>query len=251
MKSGRAMLGRRRSRWKTRTRDPWLQRPLGLAALERLSTPQRIARLIRGRIIGGDVRPGRRLEPMRVLASDLGVSLPSVREAIAQLRGEGLVEVRHGVGCFVSRRPRRARVLRASVRDAARHEAAEMRLTTDPAVARAAARRATPATLRELVSAMFEREAASRSRNPAAYVEADHAFHLALARAARGPLAIAAHRMTVPLLGPMARATAARDTDDLHLSMLHRSLVDAVERGREHRAARAARLIAWHETRPP
>lgn len=126
-----------------------------------------------------------------------------------------------------------------------------MRVTIDPAVARAAARRASPAALRELVSAMFEREAASRSRNPAAYVEAEHAFHLALARAARGPLAIAAHRMTVPLLGSMARATAARDTDDSHLAELHRSLVDAVERGREHRAARAARLIAWHETRPP
>jgi DNA-binding GntR family transcriptional regulator len=126
-----------------------------------------------------------------------------------------------------------------------------MRLTVDPAVARAAARRATAASLRELVSAMFEREAALRSRNPAAYFEAEQAFHLALARAARGPLGIALHTMTAPLLGPMARATAARDADDQHLSELHRTLVDAVERGREHRAARAARLIAWHETRPP
>jgi DNA-binding FadR family transcriptional regulator len=207
--------------------------------------------MIRGRILAGAVQPGRRLEPMRVLASDLGVSLPSVREAIAQLRGEGLVEVRHGIGCYVARRPRAARALRASVRQAARREAAEMRLTVDPAVARAAARRATAPALRELVSAMFEREAALRSDNAAAYVEAERAFHLALARAARGSMGIAFHRMMATLLGPTARATAARDASDPHLSELHRALVDAVERGREHRAARAARLIAWHETRPP
>jgi DNA-binding FadR family transcriptional regulator len=187
---------------------------------------------------------------MRMLAAECGVSLPSIREAIAQLRGEGMVDVRHGVGCFVVRRARVARTLKAATRRATRAEIAELRVVIDPAVARIAAKRRTPAGVRELLSATWEREAARRSGDPDAYVDADLEFHARLAAAARGPVGVAAHRLAGVVLRPHLRASAAEMASDDRLAGLHRALADAVADRRPMRAVRAARAIAAIETQP-
>jgi len=54
----------------------------------------------------GDFRPGERLPAERDLAEQLGVSRPSVREALIALEVEGIVEVRGGSGVFVLDRAR-------------------------------------------------------------------------------------------------------------------------------------------------
>jgi DNA-binding FadR family transcriptional regulator len=188
---------------------------------------------------------------MRHLAIELGISLPTVREAMAQLHGEGLIEVRHGIGCFVVRRPRAARTLKATTRRAARREIGEMRAVIDPAVAGIAARRGTPTRVADLVSATWEREAARRSGDPEAFVDADVVFHRCVAAAARGPIGIAAQRLASIVLRPDLRARAAEHAHDDRLAELHRRLADAIGQGRALRAVRAARAIAWIETRPP
>jgi DNA-binding FadR family transcriptional regulator len=188
---------------------------------------------------------------MRTLAAELGISLPSVREAIAQLRGEGLVDVRHGIGCFVVRRVRVARSLKAATRRAARREVADLRVVVEPAVAGIAAQRRTPAGVRELLGATWEREAARRSGDPEKYVDADIEFHARVAAAARGPIGVAAHRLASMALRPTLQANAAELASDDRLAALHRALADAVADGRPLRAVRAARAVAWIETRPP
>lgn len=53
-----------------------------------------------------DLQPGDRLPPERELASHLGVSRASVRQALVVLEVQGLVEVRHGEGAILrERRP--------------------------------------------------------------------------------------------------------------------------------------------------
>jgi GntR family transcriptional repressor for pyruvate dehydrogenase complex len=202
-------------------------------------------------ILVGDLRPGERLAPMRALATEFGISLPSVREAVAQLRGEGLVEVRHGIGCFVVRRPRIARALKAATRRAARREVAELRVVVEPAVAGIAARRRTSAGVRDLLGATWEREAARRSGDPRTYVDADLDFHARVAAAARGPIGVAAHRLAGETLRPVMEANAAALAGDDRLAALHRMLADAVADGRPMRAVRAARAIVLIETQPP
>ena len=250
MERGLAEKRRKRRSWTRPRPEGWADRPLNLATMERGTLVLRAADLIRGRILAGDVAPGRRLEPMRRLAAELGVSLPSVREAIAQLRGEGLVEVRHGVGCFVTRRPHVARSLRAAVRRSTRREMGEMRVVVDPAVASAAARHATRGRAANLLSAQWELEAARRSGSPEAYVDADLEFHVCVARAAGGQVAVATQRLAAAVLRPVLRARASGLADDGELANLHRTLADAIEGGRPHRAARAARAIALRETVP-
>jgi len=62
---------------------------------------RQIADQIRRLIQSGEFRPGARLPPERDLARQLGVSRPSVREAVIALEVEGLVEVRIGSGIYV------------------------------------------------------------------------------------------------------------------------------------------------------
>jgi DNA-binding FadR family transcriptional regulator len=62
---------------------------------------RQIAEQIRTLIRSGEYPPGVRLPPERDLAKQLGVSRPSVREALIALEVEGRVEVRIGSGIYV------------------------------------------------------------------------------------------------------------------------------------------------------
>ncbi len=62
---------------------------------------RQIADQIRALIKSGEYSAGSRLPPERDLAKQLGVSRPSVREALIALEVEGLVEVRIGSGIYV------------------------------------------------------------------------------------------------------------------------------------------------------
>jgi DNA-binding FadR family transcriptional regulator len=73
--------------------------------LQTLEPPQRLYRQIadqvRSLIAAGEFQPGSRLPAARDLAVQLGVSRPSVREALIALEVEGRVEVRVGSGVYV------------------------------------------------------------------------------------------------------------------------------------------------------
>jgi GntR family transcriptional regulator len=80
----------------------------------------RIADTLRAEIQAGQPEPGERLPAETALLERFGVSLPTLRQAIAVLRTEGLVEARHGVGTFVKvsrRRQRRSRSRYGRARD--------------------------------------------------------------------------------------------------------------------------------------
>src|SRR5258708_16903707 len=58
-------------------------------------------------IISQRIAPGARLPTEQEMMAGFGVSRTVVREAVAALRSEGLVETRQGVGAFVSRHVQR------------------------------------------------------------------------------------------------------------------------------------------------
>ncbi|WP_353805629.1 GntR family transcriptional regulator [Pseudomonas sp.] len=63
---------------------------------------QQIADQIRELIDGGEFVPGTRLPAERELAQKLGVSRPSLREALIALEIDNTVEIRMGSGVYVS-----------------------------------------------------------------------------------------------------------------------------------------------------
>jgi GntR family transcriptional repressor for pyruvate dehydrogenase complex len=64
--------------------------------------PGRIAEEITREINDSKLQPGDRLPTEHLLAKNFGVSRSVIREAIAQLRNEGYVETKQGVGAFVT-----------------------------------------------------------------------------------------------------------------------------------------------------
>ncbi|HEU4655977.1 MAG TPA: FadR/GntR family transcriptional regulator [Capillimicrobium sp.] len=67
-----------------------------------MSRTQQVRDQLQAAIDRGDYAPGDRLPSERELVELLGVSRVSVREAIRSLEALGVVEVRHGRGCFVA-----------------------------------------------------------------------------------------------------------------------------------------------------
>lgn len=84
---------------------------------------QTIADELRAAIHRGDYHPGDALPSESQLRTTYDVSRPTVRHAVAMLRSEGLIDVEHGRGAFVRRRPliqRHARNRHAHARAAQR-----------------------------------------------------------------------------------------------------------------------------------
>lgn len=70
-----------------------------------------IADLLRNDVLQGHYQPGQALPGEAFLASEYATSRPTIRKAIAQLVGEGLLTVSHGRGTFVRPTPDRRLIL--------------------------------------------------------------------------------------------------------------------------------------------
>ncbi|MDP9798727.1 mutator protein MutT [Catenuloplanes nepalensis] len=66
---------------------------------------RQLAGVLRDRIACGNLPPGRRLPSEKDLHDEFGLARETVRRALAVLRHEGLIEVRHGHGTFVVEAP--------------------------------------------------------------------------------------------------------------------------------------------------
>ena len=72
-----------------------------LKAIQSKRLFEQVAEQIKTLISSGEFKEGSKLPPERDLALQLGVSRPTVREAMIALELLGLVEVRVGAGIFV------------------------------------------------------------------------------------------------------------------------------------------------------
>jgi GntR family transcriptional repressor for pyruvate dehydrogenase complex len=72
--------------------------------------PHRVATVLSKDVESGHLFPGSRLPTEQQLADRFGVSRNVVREAIAQLRADGIIEARQGVGAFVLAPEQRAAI---------------------------------------------------------------------------------------------------------------------------------------------
>jgi DNA-binding FadR family transcriptional regulator len=142
-----------------------------------------VALLVRD-IEGGVLEPGSRLPTEQQLSTRLGVSRNVIREAIAQLRADGLVEARQGVGAFVLAPEQRAaiRIDRQTLQEAGNIERLfELRSILETEAARLAATRHTSDQL-AAIKAHLERMGGEEKWEDGS-IDADLAFHREVARA--------------------------------------------------------------------
>jgi GntR family transcriptional repressor for pyruvate dehydrogenase complex len=155
-------------------------------ALDRRSLAHDAAEHLRELIGSGALQPGDKLPPERSLATRLGVSRPTLREAVRGLVIMGLLETRHGAGTYVVRPDApdgNALTVTIDLQGAPIEELFEIRLLLEPSVTERAAARCTEAELAEL-HAILERMDAAVA-DPAVFIVADAEFHRVIHVAAR------------------------------------------------------------------
>jgi DNA-binding FadR family transcriptional regulator len=128
----------------------------------------------------GEFPPGARLPSERELAVQLGVSRPSVREALIALEVEGKVEVRVGAGIFVAA-ARPVAVTNPTTEGQGPFELLRARWLIEGEIAMEAARGARPEELAVVRDAVAEMQRRQRHGHNAD--EADRNFHLGIAKA--------------------------------------------------------------------
>jgi GntR family transcriptional repressor for pyruvate dehydrogenase complex len=201
---------------------------------------RQIAAQLSSLIAAGEFAEGQRLPSERDLAEQLGVSRPSVREALIALEVQGKVEVRVGAGIFVARaRP-------VAVPDPLREgqgpfDLLRARWLIEGESAAEAARNASAqdlAVVRAAVDDMGRHQRRTRDTDAA-----DRAFHIGIASAAHNSTLVSVvtdlwdqgrgaiwRRMEDHFQTPALRAAVLRD---------HRAVLDALV-ARDSRAARKA-----------
>ena len=172
-----------------------LQGCLGMGRADRRSALSAASSVLRGcprrspacsarRSWKGELKPGDRLPTEFRLSESYGVSRTVIREAVARLRSDGVVETRHGIGAFVVE-PRHGSALRIDPESLAdKHRFAqlfEVRALLEIEAAAIAAVRRTPDQLDAILSAHRRLEQARGGSG--AMVEADLDFHRAVGRA--------------------------------------------------------------------
>lgn len=163
-----------------------------LQAVEPQRLYRQIAQRIRAAIDAGDYRAGSRLPAERELAQQLGVSRPSLREALIALEVEGLIEVRTGSGIYVTGGPGAGSLPVAhddpavfpqadSPKEWGPLEVLRARQVFEVEIAAMAATRARRVDLQAIDAALEQmRDQAAAGRAPR---HGDEAFHLAVAKA--------------------------------------------------------------------
>jgi GntR family transcriptional repressor for pyruvate dehydrogenase complex len=201
---------------------------------------RQIAAQLSNLIATGEFPEGARLPSERDLAEQMGVSRPSVREALIALEVEGKVEVRVGAGIFVAR-ARPALVLDPRSEGQGPFDLLRARWLIEGETAAEAARNADAKDLAAIRAAV---QAMGRPRQSARDVDAaDRAFHVGIATAAHNSTLVSVvtdlwdlgrgaiwKRMEDHFQTPALRGAVLRD---------HRTVLAALE-AKDSRAARRA-----------
>ena len=200
-----------------------------------------IARRLVEYILSDQVEPGERMPSERQLAEAFGVGRSAMREALKALTLLGLIEVRHGDGTYL--RQADSALLPNVIEwglllgEQRTLDLVEARQKIEAVVAGLAARRRDEADVAELQRLLERMDA--MSANPGGFVEADVAFHLRLAEAARNTaLRDILSGVQALLRVWISRVIAAADSTDVSYQE-HVPIVVAVAAGDEPGAVAA------------
>jgi len=192
-----------------------------------------------------DYPVGSKLPSEFELAELMGVSRPSIREALSALQAMQIIESRPGSGNYILRKPSssdESDTVHLIESEAGCLEVMEARGVLEPPIVALVARKASAEVLARLKGFIDEMREQAAQDNFDAYFEADKKFHLELADAAGNALVKSA---LTPLLDTMdqrvyrefTRHYYLKNVDDLqNVVDLHNEILCAIEANNEEMA---------------
>ncbi len=209
-----------------------------------------VAEQLMGLIRQGVLPVGGRLPSEKTLAERMGVSRPSVREALAALEAVGVVDARPGRGSFVHRLPSedggKEPLVLLETEECCR-EIIEARDALEPPTAALAARMRSPQDLSVLRSIHTQMQKLAREQDFDHYITQDKAYHRALVQATHNSLL---EQILIPLVETMDQRIYREFTRNHYVRTpqawsrivdVHDKILTAVSRGDGTGAARAMR----------
>nr|WP_315429277.1 FadR/GntR family transcriptional regulator [uncultured Albidiferax sp.] len=209
------------------------------------SLPDRIYAHVVESILRGDFAPSNKLPTEGALASQFGVSRPTVREALARLRSDGIIDSKRGAGSTVIRAPGSPVVVATPIKslaDIERYYAFRSCIEMGAAAGAAEFRDAADLeALREAFDALSTAMEAGKSG-----ADEDVRFHLAIARASHNPFFVASIDTSVaPIRQFIELARNATDKKSMErvraTQAEHQAIVEAIARRSPADAAEAIR----------
>ena len=210
------------------------------------SLPDRIYARVVEAILRGDFAPHNKLPTEEALSAQFGVSRPTVREALARLRSDGIIDSRRGAGSTVIRAPGTPVVVATPVKslaDIERYYA--FRSCVEMGAAAGAAEFRDADDLEALQQAFEALNTAMEGGESGA--DEDVRFHLAIARASHNPFFVTTIDTTVAPIRQFIEL-ARNATDKKSLARVrttqaeHQAIVDAIVRRSPGDAAEAIRI---------
>ncbi|WP_067571038.1 FadR/GntR family transcriptional regulator [Nocardia acidivorans] len=168
-----------------------------MSQVQRHPLAAQAAEVLLERLRAGEWELGHRLPGETTLAAQLGVGRSTLREAIRELAGKGVLESRQGAGVFVTALEV-AEDWNAVLRRSDIAAVIEARTAIEAEAAALAADRRTPADLRNILRALTARAEAGDSVE--ALVDADTAFHRTVIVAAHNDILLEMFNAFVPRL---------------------------------------------------
>lgn len=207
---------------------------------DRPSASERAIRRIQEMLVDGRLHAGERIPSERSLSHALGVSRPTMREAIRALVAMNILETRRGSGTYVTslRMADLVRPLRfaVAISTTGLAELWEVRLILEPEAAAAAARNATPDELATIEAEVgLTREHLSHAR----WSEVDLDVHTRIVEASHNSLLLNIHE-SLRALSIESRAVTARSARVRALGARDHERIAAALRARDAEAAREA-----------
>lgn len=226
------------------------KKPLAVKRSRREPAVNLAARLLASRIVSKAFPEGGRLPVEAELAASLGVGRSTVREAVKILTSKGLLAVAPKRGTVV--RPTcdwnqldpellKIRLQHAGEREDFLTHLAEIRDMFEPVAADLAARRRTDADVALIYRALdWMREASPETEDA---VDADIAFHEAIATASHNPLMRQLARTLEPALRHSFHDAAFMPAAYVANIALHQDIADAIARQSPQKASAACRRL--------
>ncbi|WP_052867794.1 FadR/GntR family transcriptional regulator [Streptomyces niger] len=195
-----------------------------------------------GLIAAGEWAVGTKIPAEPVLVEQLDVGRNTVREAVRALVHTGMLEPRQGDGTYVRASSDFGAAVQRRLRRSCELEAYEVRASLERDAARYAALRRTEEDVAALRAALADRDGAWRAGDTAAFIEADIAFHRAVAAAAHNSVLADLYGHLTDALRATLRSVVATPVPDAvrHQFDAHAAIVDAIEAGDADAAERAA-----------
>lgn len=194
---------------------------------------EQVVEQIESLIIEGQLKQGERLPAERHLSERFGVSRTVIREAVKSLQEKGLVEIRPGVGTFVHNSM--SEIMRQSLermvmidQQQGLGNLMEVREIFEPQIAALAADKASPENIAAMQEAIKVMDASMHDVD--AFISADHAFHLALAKATQNQLIVSLLDSIVDLLTEQRHQIVSKNPEGpKHGQEYHKRILQAVK----------------------